>query len=78
VLGLPGDEAQSRQVFEFARKMGLPAVTSEPKAEALDLLEKAELARGRDSRAKKRVKVLVKQASFIWKRGVYWKLSSLT
>ncbi len=40
VVGLPNDDAQSRKVFEFARKMGIPAVTSEPKAEAMDLLEK--------------------------------------
>ncbi len=40
VVGLPNDEAQSRKVFEFAKKLGLRAVTSEPKMEAMDLLEK--------------------------------------
>lgn len=40
VVGLPNNETESRKVFEFARKLGLRAVTSEAKAEAMDLIEK--------------------------------------
>lgn len=40
VVGLPNDEKECRKVFEFAKKMGIPAVTSEPAPEALDLIEK--------------------------------------
>jgi len=40
VVGLPNNEAECRKVFEFARKMGLRAVTSEPAPEALDLIER--------------------------------------
>lgn len=40
VVGLPNDETESRKVFEFAKKMGIPAVTSEPAMESMDLLEK--------------------------------------
>jgi sugar phosphate isomerase/epimerase len=40
VVGLPNDETQCRKVFEFAKKMGIPAVTSEPAIETMDLLEK--------------------------------------
>jgi sugar phosphate isomerase/epimerase len=40
VVGLPNNEAECRKVFDFARKMGLRAVTSEPKPEAMDLIEK--------------------------------------
>jgi len=40
VVGLPNNEADCRKVFEFAKKMGLVAVTSEPAMETMDLLEK--------------------------------------
>jgi sugar phosphate isomerase/epimerase len=40
VVGLPNNEAECRKVFEFAKKMGLVAVTSEPAMETMDLLEK--------------------------------------
>lgn len=33
------DEEESRQVFEFAKKMGVQAVTSEPSMDAMDRLE---------------------------------------
>lgn len=39
VVGLPNDEAESRKVFNFARDMGIETLTSEPKEEALDLIE---------------------------------------
>jgi len=40
VVKLPPDEAQSRKVFEFARKMGIDTLVPEPEPEALDLVEK--------------------------------------
>lgn len=40
VVGLPNDEAECRKVFDFARKLGLRAVTSEPQPEAMDLIER--------------------------------------
>ena len=40
VVSLPKDEAECRKVFEFAKKMGIPAVTSEPDMATMDLLEK--------------------------------------
>jgi sugar phosphate isomerase/epimerase len=40
VVPLPNNEAECRKVFEFAKKMGIPAVTSEPAMETMDLLEK--------------------------------------
>lgn len=40
VVGLPNNEQESRKVFEFARKLGLRAVTSEPDPKAMDLIEK--------------------------------------
>ncbi len=40
VVWLGNDEAGSRKVFEFAKKMGIPCVTSEPAADSFDLLEK--------------------------------------
>jgi sugar phosphate isomerase/epimerase len=40
VVGLPNNEADCRKVFEFAKKMGMRAVTSEAKADAMDLIEK--------------------------------------
>ncbi len=40
VVELPNDEAQCRSVFEFARKMGIGIITSEPAEDAFDTLEK--------------------------------------
>lgn len=40
VVGLSRDEAECRKVFEFAKKMGMIAVTSEPAMEQMELLEK--------------------------------------
>ena len=40
VVGLPGNEEASRKVFEFAKKMGIGIVTSEPDPKDMDLLEK--------------------------------------
>jgi len=40
VVGLPNDEAECRKVFEFAKKLGLIGVTSEPDPNAMDLIEK--------------------------------------
>lgn len=40
VVQLPPDEAQSRKVFEFARKMGIDTLVAEPVPEALDTVEK--------------------------------------
>jgi sugar phosphate isomerase/epimerase len=40
VVGLPNNEAECRKVFDFAKKMGLRAVTSEAKEDAMDLIEK--------------------------------------
>ncbi len=40
VVGLPNDEAECRKVFEFAKKLGLRGITSEPAPEAMDLIEK--------------------------------------
>ena len=37
---IPGDEAGCRKVFEFARKMGITTLISEPPLEALDTIEK--------------------------------------
>ena len=39
VVSLPNDEEEQRQVFEFAQKLGVQAVTTEPSVEALDLIE---------------------------------------
>ncbi len=39
VVGIPNNEAEARKVFEFARKMGLRAVTTES-AESINLIEK--------------------------------------
>jgi sugar phosphate isomerase/epimerase len=36
VVDLPADEASARKVFEFAKKMGIETIVSEPKPEALD------------------------------------------
>lgn len=40
VVGLPGDEAKSRAVFAFAKKMGIGTLVSEPNPNALDVIEK--------------------------------------
>ena len=40
VVGIPKDEAGARGVFEFAKKLGVRAITTEPKPEQLDLIEK--------------------------------------
>ena len=40
VVSLPNNEEESRKVFEFARKLGLRAVTSEPSPAAMDLIER--------------------------------------
>jgi len=37
---IPGDETGCRQVFEFARKLGIETLISEPLPEALDTIEK--------------------------------------
>jgi len=39
VVGIPKDEAGARKVFEFAKKMGMSAVTTES-ADAIDTIEK--------------------------------------
>jgi sugar phosphate isomerase/epimerase len=39
VVGIPNNEAEARKVFEFAKKMGLRAVTTES-AESINLIEK--------------------------------------
>jgi sugar phosphate isomerase/epimerase len=40
VVGLPNDEAQSRKVFDFAKKLGLQTIVSEPRADAIELIDK--------------------------------------
>ena len=40
VVKLPPDEAQSRKVFEFAKKMGIDTLVAEPVPAALDTVEK--------------------------------------
>jgi len=40
VVKLPPNEAESRKVFEFAKKMGIDTLVPEPEPEALDLVEK--------------------------------------
>jgi sugar phosphate isomerase/epimerase len=40
VVQLPPDEAESRKVFDFAKKWGIDTLVAEPKPEALDLVEK--------------------------------------
>ncbi len=40
VVGLGNDEAGARRVFDFARKMGIGIITSEPDAAAMNMLEK--------------------------------------
>ena len=40
VVQLPPDEAQSRKVFEFAKKFGIDMLVAEPEPAALDIVEK--------------------------------------
>jgi sugar phosphate isomerase/epimerase len=40
VVQLPPDEAQSRKVFEFAKKLGIDTLVAEPEPAALDTVEK--------------------------------------
>lgn len=40
VVRLPNDEAECRKIFQFAKRLGLYAVTSEPDPAAMDLIEK--------------------------------------
>jgi len=40
VIRLPNDEAEQRRVFEFARKLGVKAISSEPPAESMNLIER--------------------------------------
>lgn len=40
VVQLPPDEAQSRKVFDFARKWGIDTLVAEPEPAALDLVER--------------------------------------
>jgi len=40
VVGIPRDEAGARRVFEFAKKLGVRAITVEPSADQIDLIEK--------------------------------------
>lgn len=40
VVQLPPDEAKSRKVFEFAKKLGIDTLVSEPEPAALDTVEK--------------------------------------
>jgi sugar phosphate isomerase/epimerase len=40
VVTLPPNEAESRKVFEFARKMGIDTLVAEPEPAALDTVEK--------------------------------------
>ena len=40
VVKLPPDEAESRKVFDFARKMGIDTLVAEPEPAALDTVEK--------------------------------------
>ena len=40
VGGFGSDESAARKVFEFAKKMGFPAITIEPKIEGMDLIDK--------------------------------------
>lgn len=38
-IQLPNDEETLREIFEFAQKLGVKAITSEPSMEAMDLIE---------------------------------------
>jgi sugar phosphate isomerase/epimerase len=39
VVAIPKDEAGARQVFEFAKKLGVRAITIEPSADQIDLID---------------------------------------
>lgn len=40
VVGLPNDEAECRKVFDFAKKLGIETVVTEPPADAMELIDK--------------------------------------
>jgi len=40
VVGIPKDEAGARKVFEFAKKLGVRAITIEPSPDQIDLIDK--------------------------------------
>jgi sugar phosphate isomerase/epimerase len=40
VVAMPNNEQECRKIFEFAKNLGLYAVTAEPQPEAMDLIEK--------------------------------------
>jgi len=40
VVGIAKDEAKARELFEFAKEMGIPMLASEPKEDQYDLLDK--------------------------------------
>lgn len=40
VIRLPNDEAEQRRVFDFAKNLGVKAISSEPPAESMDLIER--------------------------------------
>lgn len=40
VVGFSEDEAKCRQIFDFARDMGVEVITAEPKPESLDVVER--------------------------------------
>ena len=40
VVGLPNDEKECRKVFDFAKKMGIETIVSEPSKETMSLLDK--------------------------------------
>ena len=40
VVNLPNEEAESRKVFEYAKKLGIKEIVSEPPLEALPMLDK--------------------------------------
>jgi sugar phosphate isomerase/epimerase len=39
VVGLPKDEGASRQIFDFAKEMGIETIVSEPEFDAFDTIE---------------------------------------
>jgi len=40
VIPLPNDETEQRRVFDFAQKLGVKAISSEPPMESMDLIER--------------------------------------
>ncbi len=40
VVSLPNDEAKSREVFDFAKEMGIETIVAEPNEDAFDLVDK--------------------------------------